>query len=101
MPLSLDAFAHSSSRIAIVNKLQRLAENSTTNGRLFIELSDLPCSVSSTRVAETVAQIRGYVRRVTVRLPSNCRQVPEIGQMGRRRRDPATPRRHDRASATP
>ncbi|WP_292050475.1 MULTISPECIES: hypothetical protein [unclassified Brevundimonas] len=72
VPLSLDAFAHSSSRIAVMQKLRRLANNTLVRNRLFIEISDLPCNVSVSRVAEAVAQVKGFVRRATVRLPAVC-----------------------------
>lgn len=72
VPLSLDAFAHSSSRIAVMQKLRRLADNPLVQNRLFVEISDLPCNVSVSRVAEAVAQVKGFVRRATVRLPAVC-----------------------------
>ncbi|MGO4687669.1 hypothetical protein [Brevundimonas sp. 2YAF1] len=72
VPLSLDAFAHSSSRIAIMRKLRKIADNEEIGRRLFVELTDLSPNVSVTRVAEAVAQIRGFVRRTTVRLPRHC-----------------------------
>ena len=82
VPLSLDAFAHSSSRIAIMHKLRRLSDNPHTSGRLFVEIADLPCNVSVSRVAEAVAQVKGFVRRVSVRLPADCRHGPDWTQAG-------------------
>lgn len=69
VPIALDAFAHSASRIAIAGELKGIGDDSLRR-RLFIELTDIPRDVSVVRVEEAVAQIKAFVRRVTVRLPA-------------------------------
>lgn len=69
VPIALDAFAHSASRIAIAGELKAIGDDSLRR-RLFIELNDIPRDVSVARVEEAVAQIKAFARRVTVRLPA-------------------------------
>lgn len=68
VPISLDAFAHSASRIAIAGELRAISVD--IRRRLLLELADVPHHVLLARVAEAAAQIRPFARRVTVRLPA-------------------------------
>lgn len=68
VPIALDAFAHSASRIAIASELKAIGED--VRRRLLVELVDVPRDVPVARVEEAVAQIRAFARRVTVRLPA-------------------------------
>lgn len=70
VPLALDVFAHSASRIAIAGEFRSISAD--IRRRLLIELAEVPRDVIVGRVVEAVAQVKPFVRRVTVRLPSSA-----------------------------
>lgn len=65
-----------------MQKLRQLSNNPQTRDRLFIEIGELPCNVSLTRVTEAIAQVKGFVRRATVRLPAVCATCEDWTKIG-------------------
>lgn len=82
VPLSLHALAHSASRVAVMNALRKITQNPDHQARLFIELEEIPPDVPLVRISEAVAQIKAYVRRVTVRAPSLKSDLTELCRSG-------------------
>lgn len=70
VPLALDAFAHSASRIAVAGKFRSISAD--IRRRLLIELTEVPRDVILGRVVEAAAQVKPFVRRVTIRIPSSA-----------------------------
>lgn len=69
VPIALDVFAHSASRITVAQKLKKLTADEAIRRRLSIELVDVPRHVPVARVTEATAQVKAFARRVSVRLP--------------------------------
>lgn len=82
IPLSMHAFAHSSSRFSVMNRLRKIVENPDHQARLFIELDEIPSDVPMQRVSEAVAQIKGFARRVTLRAPSHQADMLALARTG-------------------